>query len=83
MAKKVLFFRPPIALRSIPQPELRRLGDANSELVAVGKNLTDLMVSTTDARVRTELQEQINRVLNIAEKIDGSLRSAIYVNDAG
>ncbi len=68
---------------SIPQPEVKRLGDANYEMVVVAKNLADLMPKTPDQNLRGELQAQINRLLDIATQIDGSLRSAIYVNDAG
>ena len=48
---------------SIPQPEVKRLGDANYEMVVVAKNLADLMPKTPDQNLRGELQAQINRLL--------------------
>ena len=52
-----------VKLRSIPQPELKRLGDANFEMVAVARKLADLMPKTSDQHLRGELQAQINRLL--------------------
>jgi hypothetical protein len=66
--------------RSIPQEELERVAGAGVELVDIAKALASLLSQIENPTVRSQLELETGRVLDVAEKVSSAARSAAYAS---
>ena len=69
------------ALQAVPLDELKRAATANTDLVEVAKSLTQLARQTSDAGLSEALREQINKILDSADAINGVIQKSTPVHD--
>jgi len=68
-------------LQAVPLDELKRAATANTDLVEVAKTLTQLARQTADASLSEVLRQQINKILDSADAINGVILKSTPVRE--
>jgi hypothetical protein len=68
-------------LQAVPLDELKRAATANTYLVEVARSLTELARRTEDASLSEALRQQINKILDSADAINGVILKSTPVRE--
>ena len=70
------------AIFRVPREDLAQVANANSDLAKAVTELVDLAEKLTDDKLKGQLNDQIDKLLETSERISSTVKSVVRANTA-